>query len=260
MANQNWFYTSQVKDLKNDIAKNLAAYKDGTLDIRPDKVAVMANVRHPEGLLAKMLPLASPEKDFDAAVAFYEAYPSLPPLIASMERFWCYLAHIELFPYVAARYDFVKAKNEVNYVKDHWFCDRIMRHALANLWWGVRLSRDESAPDDPYHLTRILFSNYSLRTRWLTVLLRLPNAIKGMLEHMEENQETFEGKYEIRGRFLSTYLNRLGSAAQLSFMPKDYFKNVCDSLLGTTAIVNNRDDLRRVLGDVKLPDDEDDDA
>lgn len=250
--NQNWFYTSQVETLRKNIDKNIEGYKAGKIELPFDKEAHLANIFQPEGLVEKMLENADASKDFEAAILLYEAYPNLTTQIASMERFWSYLTHVDLMPYVAKRWDFSKSGKESNYVIDHWFCRDIMRNALAGLWWSVKVSVDESNIEDKYHLTRVFFKSYSLRVTWLKVLLRLPNALHGMLQHMEEHRDVFEGKYEIRGRYLANYLNRLGSTTLLSAMPQDYFKKVCDDIIDTTRTINNRENLKTALGDFRL--------
>ena len=52
-------------------------------------------------LSLKMIPDA--DHDIDSAIALFEAYPNLSPILASQESLWIYLAHNELFEYVQKR-------------------------------------------------------------------------------------------------------------------------------------------------------------
>jgi hypothetical protein len=88
-----------------------------------------------------------------------------------------------------------------------------MRNALASLWWSVEISKVEE--DNPYRLTKILFSNYTLRVVSLAQVLRSRNVLRGILEWFDKNGTD---NMEVRGAFIAKYLNQLASIKQLTIL------------------------------------------
>ena len=167
--------------------------------------------------------------NFEAARLLYEAYETLPLAIAASESFWAYLCHVDLYRFVQKDWSIEnkqKKQAENHYIADHYFFrSGKMRNALAGLWWGIKLTKDESrGEENKYDLSKILFSNYSLRTTWLTVILRIKPALHGILEFLHENPKIMEEKEEARYRYISNYINRLGSTKNLSALDKGYIK------------------------------------
>ena len=51
-----------------------------------------------DDLLEVMLKHATPEGDYEAAIALYEAFPELTLEQAQYAPFWAYLTHVDLYP------------------------------------------------------------------------------------------------------------------------------------------------------------------
>ncbi len=218
----------------------LERYKEKTFQIDANKVGVTRNVIAPDGLLEKM----DTKDDFTSAVALFEAYKDIPTIVAGNIVFWEYLAHTDLFSYVQKRWPADDNVDMKNHVMNHWFVTKgMIRHSLAGLWWAVKCSYDESAPD-PYELTRVLFKNYSFRTTFYgaSTLIRCKSATLGILSFLKENPE-LQNSMELTGRFITNYFNRLGATKQLAYLDQDFFKNELTRLKPEIAKLKNREDI-----------------
>jgi hypothetical protein len=242
---QHTFKESYALYLKDEVKANIsiAKYSQKEFDFDKTKVKQIANLYEPKNLLEKLL---ATKNDYEAAVILYEAYKNLSPLLASTETFWVYLTHVDLFQYVQFRHPVEKAKNVQTHILDHWFFGKgHTRNTLAQLWWGVHESVDASNEEDPYHLTKIFFKNYSFRVIWLTVMLRTKQGLLGILDFLEANPDVTDTAFEHRGLFIAKYFNRMGGAKQLSLLPRSFFskelekvKDVILSILSREHVAN----------------------
>ena len=237
---QRTFKESYVKTLRDQVTMGISIrqYAEEKFEYDPSMVRAVANVYQPDGLLEKLNPESTPEADFQSAVALYEAYKNLPPIVASSEAFWVYLTHADLFPYVQKRYPKVGTpEGGAKYVLAHWFKNDggFMRTCLANLWWSVYGTVDETRGEQhKYDLTKLFFSNYAFRVnRWgRSTLFRHREAIIGILEFFEEHPELRDEHFAARGGYLNVFFNRLGAVKELSYLKRDFFKNECEKQIG----------------------------
>lgn len=247
---QRTFKESYVRTLREQVTMGITTrmYAEEQFEFDPTMVRSVANVYHPEGLLEKLNPEATTEADFQSAIALYEAYKNLPPIVASSEAFWVYLTHVDLFSYVQKRYPKVGTpEGGAKYILAHWFrSDKgLMRTSLSNLWWSVYCSVDESRGEDhKYDLTKILFSSAEFRQTRIGVstLFRHKNALLGILEFFYEHPELVDNHMTARGQRIIVHFNRLGAVKELSCLSKNFFKEECekryDILKETTSIVS----------------------
>ena len=176
----------------------------------------------------------NPESDMETAIALFEAYPNLNRLEASSRGFWTYLTHVVLWDYMRKRFkrileteDAVVRKEKI---KGKWFLGdpsqgSLMRHPLAGLWWGVRLSVDKDRGDGKYDLSRILLRDLDFLTRTFGTyqLGRLPNAIKGILGYIYDHGEDFKSSFEPKMRYIMKHFNSIGGVLQLGFLPASFY-------------------------------------
>lgn len=242
-------YTKQLIDGVKS-GRTLNSYATGDFEIDESQLRQIAGVYTPAGLQQRLI--AASIKDgkkhqAGAAIELFKAYKNLSPLIASDESFWAYLCHTELKEFARIEWPWEKAKNPTNYALDHYFFGKdYIRNALASLWWGVYLSYDherENKGEDPYVLTRVFFKNYSLRTTWLTVILRIPNALHGILEFLNLHPEVIDNQVETRGLFISKYFNMLGATKQLSSLSKQFFMDEMDKIYPILMSIHGRNDV-----------------
>jgi len=231
---QKIFRERYVNELKKKVqsAEIVNYYKSTEFVYDKNEVLTVQNLAYPAGLIEKL----NPDKkfDFDSAKAIYEAYKDLEPIQASDERFWTYLAHVDLYPYMVERWPEVYNGDSTNlskYILDHWFLsssaqNNLLRHALSGLWWSVHLSVDEER-ENKYELTEIFFRNLDFPTRTMGTYKfgRHKEAVLGILEFIQENEDLFKSKFQNKTRFVTKHLNVIGGVKPLSYFKRDYFKS-----------------------------------
>lgn len=242
---QSTFPEAYIRSLRDEVllGQSIEKYLANDFDYDVTKVRYVANVYKPEGLLDNMLSVV--DNDYKAAVLLFEAYKDLTPVLASSENFWAYLCHVDLFEYCKKRWPFDNIGNLKSYILDHWFFGKgYNRNALASLWWCVKISYDENNTLNPYHLTEIFFKNYSFRTTWLTVMLRIKDGLLGILEFLKENPNVMNEYFENRGLYIAKYFNTLGGSKQLSYLPREFFKEELNKILPDILTVKKREDVK----------------
>lgn len=257
MKLQKIFKESYCHRLKSSI--NPEAYAQDTFDYDPTQTKILANVYQPEGLEEK---LNTKEDDFESAKALYEAYSTISPIVASKEEFWAYLTHVDLFHYTQNRwhnpqigYDVKHGKVSPDYILDHWFFSHngVMRTSLANMWWSIYLSIDNTKTgDDRFELSKILFVQNDFRTRRFgsSPLFRHKEATLGILQFLHDNPKVYRENFEGRFIYISKYFNRLGGVRSLVYLDREFFRkeleNKKDIILGITnreEVTNNEEIL-----------------
>lgn len=248
MELQKTFKESYMKTLRDAVKSGeaLPLYANEHFEIDQTQVKRLANVRKPDSNLAERM-IEAYNDDFKAGVLLFEAYKNISPLLASNETFWAYLTHSCLFQYTQKRWPNVKIGTaSSNYVLDHWFIgsNGLLRNACASLWWSVYNSIDETR-DNPYELSEILFSNYTLRviTFGSGLLIRHREAMIGILDFIKENPDVRQN-IELRGQFISKYFNRLGAVKQLAYLDREYFYYVCKQMKDKILSIVKREQLQ----------------
>lgn len=213
-------YADELRDkVKNH---NIAAYRADGFDYDDEK-AFETGKERPDNLPEVLMRYASPNKDFEAAIALYEAFSDLTLEQASYVPFWAYLTHVDFYPYMIQRFCRGNAPSE-NDVKNHWWHSNLMRMGLANLWWSVKQTVDENNPEDQYHYTKYFFAHIDFRQRRMgsSTLFRHKEAVIGILKFLEENvTEYFEG----RANYVMMYFNKQATLRQLAVYNRDDFYN-----------------------------------
>ena len=223
MALQKVFTQSYTELLRNSI--NPAKYMGDNFAYDATQVRPLMSVRHPENLAEYIVEHV--ENDFECAVALYEAYSSITPVFAQDDRLWTYLAHVDLFPYLKKRWPIPEdTTRQYSYISDHWFrSSAIIRSSLMGLWWAVYCTIDDQR-EDKYELTKVLFSNYSLRTHYFgaSKMFWYKEATKGILHFIADYPDVAN---EHRLQFITKYFNQLGDIKNLASLDEDYFYNEC---------------------------------
>lgn len=242
MELQKVFKHSYMEDLHRHI--QIADYQQEQFPYDETKTKHLANVYHPEGLLDKM----DPNDDYKSAVALFEAYKNLTPLVASLPDLWVYLTHVDLFPYMQKRYpDVLGEKVNEDYIIQHWFKNAVsvFRMGIPGLWWSVKLSIDEER-EDPYELTKILFKNQELRTNSFgpLALIRHKPAMQGILEFLKEHPELLGDGMNMRAVYIRKLFNNIGGYKPLAYMDKHFFKSVLERRLESISEKHSREELQ----------------
>ena len=247
MQLQKTFKESYMKTLRDAVKSGVAIplYKADSFEVDTTQVKRLANVYAPDGLAEKLDKIG--ENEFKSAIAIYEAYINISPLLASNEAFWAYLTHVDLFSFAQKRWPKVKENDcSSEYIIDHWFIgsNGLLRNAVASMWWSVYNTVDEER-ENKYELTEILFKNYTLRviTFGSYSLIRHREAMIGILSFLKDNPEVMNAAFEVRGRFISKYFNRLGAVKQLAYMKRDFFYDICVTMKDKIISITQKEQL-----------------
>ena len=253
MIAQHSFRKNYVDSLIDNVRNghNLHFYALDSFPYDPQETVIIPTIRYPEGLLEKLNP--NPSRSLESAIALYEAYPNLTPVLAADRTFWAYLSHVDLFQFVQARYPRVKEENfdNVKYILNHWFLsdDWIVNHPLASLWWSVYLTKDDKNIDI-YKYTKFFFKHSAFRSNLLTyTIMRLKDVIFAYFDFLEENPEITNQCFKLRNRFITRHLNKLGGTRLLSTLNREFF---------TEELNRIRPLILAVTGTVKEENEEDD--
>lgn len=248
MQLQKTFKEGYMKTLRDAVKSNesIPLYGADSFEVDATQVKRLANVYAPENLAEKLDEVW--ENDLQAAIAIYEAYKNISPLLASNEAFWAYLTHVDLFSYAQKRWPKVKEPDcGPEYIIDHWFVGSqgLLRNAVASLWWGVYNTVDETR-ENKYELTEVLFKNYTLRIVAFgsTMLIRHREAMIGVLSFLLDNPDITNNALEYRGQFITKYFNRIGAVKQLASLKRDFFYSTCEQMKDKILSVTSRDKLK----------------
>lgn len=212
-------YAAQLR--ANVQSGNVIPYTDDECVIDMAQTLPM-NIEFEEDIASTMYGDSSHE--YEDAIILYEALKDLPEVMAADPIFWESLAHTVFHPFLKKRWG---RGNLQTSVYNHWFMtNSIMRHGLAGLWWGVRLTIDPENTDDEYRLTKVLFWNYSFRTTFAgpSIFFRVTNARTGILRYLADHEE-LRSRMENAGRYIAMHFNRLGAVKQLAALSPEYFYN-----------------------------------
>lgn len=215
MALQKIFKRQYLEELRGNIIPE--RYMGDSFDYDPSQTRSLYNIVQPEGLLPRLK--YNKREDFSSAIALYEAYKNISPLLAQMDDLWIYLTHVDLFPYVKNRWPNV---NTEGYIKQHWFGDSNHPTAfMSSLWWSIYLSIDETR-ENPYELSQLLFKSTTLRE---ARIIRIKEATIGILDFFLKHpdyQEGFDGNIKL----CLNLFNILGVNKNLSIQHRDFFYNI----------------------------------
>lgn len=252
MELQKVFKRSYMDELRKNI--HISDYQGESFPYDPSKVKALANVYKPEGLEQRMID--NLDNEYQQAIELFEAYPSLTPLVASMEEFWVSLTHTDLFRFVQLRWPDLMEHNgkkhsedeQRDYVVDHWFKspNGVMRTTLMGLWWSVFCSVDNNATErHKYDLTKILFSRADFRVRRLgsSTLMRHKEAVLGILQFIKDNEDFMDEYYEGRAIFITKYFNNLGGTKPLAYQNRGFFYDELTKQKPTMAKILKRKDI-----------------
>ena len=237
MKLQKTFKESYMKTLRDAVKSGVAVplYGNDTFEIDTTQVKRLANVYAPENLAEKLEEIW--KDDFKSAIAIYEAYKNISPLLASNETFWAYLTHVDLFTYTQKRWPKVKDKDcGSDYILDHWFLsvNGLLRNAVASMWWSVHNTIDETR-ENKYELTEVMFKNYTLRVVAFGSTL--------LIRHLADNPDITNNALEYRGQFITKYFNRIGAVKQLAFLEHNYFYSKCEHMKDKILSITSRRQL-----------------
>jgi len=190
--------------------------------------------------------LSVDKKEFENAQILYEAFEGMNLTLASDLRLWAWLAHVPFMDYMSKRWP-VGEQEETKrpgYVARHWFVKSqtsgsYMDHGIAMLWWGAHVTHDLER-DNPFELTKELFSMLDYTTTIFGELGRSSNFIHAVLEFVIENPELFKSQKEAKVRFIMRKMNYVGGYKILSNLPKNDIKNLLEQYRTAIEVITKK--------------------
>ncbi len=224
--------------------KDFSAYHVDKFDYN-EEATFEINIETTNNLLNFMMQHATPNGDYEAGIALYEAFPNLTREQACYRPFWAYLTHVDLYPYMVKRYCNGLCPTEMN-IMNNWWHHNLMRCGLSNLWWSVNQTIDDDNPTNKYQYTKYFFKHLDYRQRRLgsSTLFRHKEAVIGILKFLADNiTDYFEG----RSNFIIMYFNKQATLRQLAVLKRDDFYNELQNIKHDILNVQHRTEAADAL-------------
>jgi hypothetical protein len=204
-------------DLKNNIADNLARYKQGDfLDLEAAgdwRIPLSFDVDLDE--LTHLAAGGGSENEIQNSIAVGLALSKLTPALARENRIWIRLSHIECLEYSRKRWIQADMDDEklTKVVAKHFFAPTLTGcrddHAISRLWWNHHIAK-QIMPDNPARALKRILALADIRQG----LVERPGIGarhilgRGIIRLLEEEEKLTEGK--LFGQFMKK-VNLLGA-------------------------------------------------
>lgn len=246
------YYTKQkaLDSLQKDISNNLGKYQSSSLWV--DQYFVEKEIPKyyfDTGIEVDdyELVLGGPETDFKNAKIIFEAFRGkINPIQASDMRLWTYLAHVQHWDYMLARWkidvpdeddepdDSKKPPRDkvLDRIKTRYFFGSsrgkaFVRQGIARLYWGAYLTYDE-ASDNPYEYTEFFFTKQDVFTSitersYARNKVLILAALKVLKKHPDLSRADI--------RLFLAKLNQSGAITVLDFLDAEQATQLCEKVM-----------------------------
>ncbi|MCM3186378.1 DUF6339 family protein [Priestia megaterium] len=232
---------SSLDRLKSDIIANTERYSKNTPWLNEyfegEDWSLVSKVVTNEIILKNS---DSPRRHYDAdnAISIHKAL-DLTITQAIDERLWAYLTHVTFWDYMKNRWNVSKLEKPKEVIKERYFFGggdrRFTRNGIARLWWAAQITKDETR-DDPYELTKILFTTQdiaqNLLERNFSRNTDLSKSILSVLSKMDPQVYKNAQRY----RELMKYFNSLGGVTILDSLTESDIKKIIEEKLGAALV------------------------
>jgi hypothetical protein len=221
-------------DLRND---DLGFALYGTLDLHFDPlefISASSGIDIPEDLILD----PNAKSDGQNSIHLHKAMKGIRPSEAADKRLWVSLTHDRFREYTYTRWVEDRTITEGTIRNRFHFegngMETRMRNAISRLWWAAEMTHDSSNPDDPYHLTRVLWSNQDLFAGLTERSLGIyPAVMRSILEVVAQHPSMNEAA---RRRWLAA-INAAGGVKSLPSLELDEAKQLVTSLAQAEGIM-----------------------
>ncbi|XRG77005.1 DUF6339 family protein [Rossellomorea sp. GAMAL-10_SWC] len=161
---------------------------------------------------------------------------------ANDERLWVYLTHITFYEYMKNRWGINQEKTTIETLKKRCYFSgtdnvKFARNGIARLWWAAEVTKD-NLREDPYELTRILFSTQDVHMQLMERnFSRNTNLIKNILSVFSKMDKKDYANMEFN-RDLMKYLNSLGGVTILDALDEEDIEKIIKEKLGSKLIIS----------------------
>lgn len=217
-----------LHDIDSSVEANLERYVDGTFEdlASNNGWSIELNLDVDLGALEKLDPDVSPASEIENSLMVWEALPNLTPGLASEERIWTRLAHLEGLSFARRRWlsgkDFSKDKEALaDAVRRHFFADTQTKrrddNAISRLWWNGFIAKS-IMPDNQKAALKALLKTADIRSNLIErprTVSRVPLAA-GIVRAM--NRDAWITQAEENFRSFMKVLNRFGGGELFEVM------------------------------------------
>lgn len=229
MGVENLKYLSETKlaELRAKVAENYERYTDGTFhDIATDNGwSIELGLKVDLDQLTELDPAAGASSEVKNSLLIWKVFGGLSPALATEERIWVRLAHLECLAFSRKRWLNVAGKTAImDSIRRHIFADTLTSirddHAVARLWWNAYVAY-LAMPQDHERALRTMLSKADIRSNLVerTRTISRPQLAAGILRAMISDSRIAETEIGFRN-FMKT-LNRLGGGEIFEVMPAE---------------------------------------
>ena len=170
-SKRRYLSVTQLSYLTENINNNIDRYmQDGFNDLANESgwqipAEISVDLSHLDGLISK----AGADNEVQNSRAVWRALHNLPPALATENRVWTRLSHLEGFSDSQARWLKLGQSTDAvaKQVQDHFFAPSPTRyredHAIGRLWWNANVAKILS-PEDQVTALELILSKADIRS------------------------------------------------------------------------------------------------
>lgn len=218
-----------VNELSNGVKNNLSRYKKGDFSDLSENNGwgiELKSVSLDTGILQDLEGASGAEVEFRNSNRVYGALKGMTPYLASEDRIWTRLTHVECLEYSRKRWLSEKDEDSpmTKKIKAHFFAGTLPKirddNAVSRLWWNAYISRI-CYPEDPELALKLIVSKADIRSNfversWITSRVKIAG---GIIRAMNKNPWVIEKEENYRV-FMKT-INKYGGGKLFEIM-SDY--------------------------------------
>lgn len=168
-------------------------------------------------------PSATPLAEYENSIRVWKALGHLPPSVATENRVWTRLAHLDCLEFCRARwFQALEGDALEKAVRKHMFAQSLTQyrddHALARLWWNYYIAA-RICPEEPTTALKAFLKTADIRLNfversWISSRRALSRGIVRLMTY-----DPWVTSAEANFRRLMTTINRLGSGIAFEILP-----------------------------------------
>lgn len=236
MSRLMYISTAVLEELTQSVPQNLHRYKgSGFSDlVAKGNWSIESSLEIDLTPLSELDPAGTPESEVKNSLLVWKVLHGLSPSLASEERIWARICHVECLDYAYNRW--VKNLNEekvVSSIEKHFFAKGIAGcrddNAVSRLWWNAKIAK-VLRPSDQKGAIELMLKRADTRLNSLerSRMFRRPAVGAGVLRVLEGS--SWVGENENNFRVFMRTLNKRGSGVlfeAFSDLQVDVFMNKC---------------------------------
>jgi len=214
-----------LAQLRSNIVKNYERYTDGDfLELAAENGwSIDLAMQFDPCQLKKLDPAVGAGPEVKNSILVWNALGGLSPALATEERIWVRLSHLECLEFSRKRWLKSSGKEAtIDAIRRHLFAGTVTSirddHSVARLWWNAYVGY-LAMPDDHERALKVMLSKADIRSNLIerTRTISRPQLAAAILRAMISDPRIAETEVGFR-TFMKT-LNRLGGGELFEVMP-----------------------------------------